>query len=72
MICTKVCSSPQHRRQFRLKAKEAYKDERLPSGKKIALLMAIQDIITRWNYMHAMIERALILCKVCSRLPSDS
>ncbi|KAK0430961.1 hypothetical protein EV421DRAFT_1720930 [Armillaria borealis] len=25
--------------------------------------MAIRDIITRWNYTHAMIERALILRK---------
>lgn len=72
MICTKVCSLPQCQRQFRLKAKEVYKDECLPSGKKIALLMGIWDIITHWNYMHAMIEWALILHKVCSWLLSDS
>jgi hypothetical protein len=28
--------------------------------------MVIQDVVTRWNYTHAMIKRALMLCKVSS------
>ena len=27
--------------------------------------MVIRDVVTRWNYTHAMIKRALMLRKVC-------
>ncbi|KAK0455611.1 uncharacterized protein EV420DRAFT_1272158 [Desarmillaria tabescens] len=63
LIVTKICSSPQRRRKFRMIAKDVYKDQRAPSGHKLAFLMAIRDIITRWNYTHAMIKRALLLQK---------
>ncbi|SJL11862.1 uncharacterized protein ARMOST_15273 [Armillaria ostoyae] len=41
LIVTKICSSPQRRRTFRMIAKDIYKDQRAPSGCKIAVLMAI-------------------------------
>ena len=33
-------------------------------GSKLELLMVIQDVVTCWNYTHAMIKRALMLRKV--------
>jgi hypothetical protein len=30
----------------------------------LADLMVIRDVATRWNYTHAMMERALLLMKV--------
>ena len=33
-------------------------------GSMLELLMVIQDVVTCWNYTHAMIKRALMLHKV--------
>lgn len=33
--------------------------------------MVIRDVVTRWNYTHAMIKRALMLRKVTSWFSSD-
>jgi hypothetical protein len=35
-------------------------------GSKLELLMVIRDVVTHWNYTHAMIKRALMLHKVSS------
>jgi hypothetical protein len=60
----KIVSSPQRRSIFRKISKETYGDKAAPSGKMLADLMVIRDVATRWNYTHAMMERALLLSKV--------
>lgn len=69
-ITKKICSSPQRRKQFRNFAKQAYgsKPAPAPSNKLLCDLMVIRDVVTRWNYTHAMIKRALMLRKVRSWL----
>jgi hypothetical protein len=61
----KIVSSPQRRAGFRKIAKDTYKEKKAPSGKALASLMVVRDVATRWNYTHAMIERAILLSKVC-------
>ncbi|TFY78260.1 hypothetical protein EWM64_g5750 [Hericium alpestre] len=62
-ICKKIISSPQHRAAFRTLAHKYYADEKTEKGTDISKLMPIRDVKTRWNYMHAMIVRALQLKK---------
>ncbi|KAF4611808.1 hypothetical protein D9613_004630 [Agrocybe pediades] len=59
-ITTKIVSSPQRRLQFRKIAKEKYAGKSDPSVARLAELMVIRDIRTRWNYTHAMIRRSLL------------
>ena len=67
-LCTKITSSPQRRFRFRDTARKFHKDERTPDKKsRIAELMVVKDVATRWNYTHAMIKRALILRKPIER-----
>jgi hypothetical protein len=40
-----------------------------PSNKQLCELMVIRDVVTQWNYTHAMIKRALLLRKVSLILP---
>lgn len=61
---TKICSSPQRRKRFRVGAEKAYKEKLAPSGKKLAMLMPIRDVRHRWNYTHAMVDRGHMLRKV--------
>ena len=62
----KICSSPKRCKQFRKFAKDAYgsKPAPAPSNKLLYELMVIRDVVTRWNYTHAMIKRAILLRKV--------
>lgn len=60
-IVTKIVASPQRRRRFRRTAEATYKEEVAATGTLKAKLMVIRDVITRWNYTHAMITRALSL-----------
>lgn len=65
-ITKKICSSPQRRKQFRLLSKQVFGSIRAPhpSNKQLCELMVIRDVVTRWNYTHAMIKRALLLRRV--------
>ncbi|KAF7371616.1 Eukaryotic translation initiation factor 3 [Mycena venus] len=63
IITTKICSSPQRRKRFRTTAERMFPDKLAPSGRKLASLMVVRDVRHRWNYTHAMIERALLLRK---------
>ena len=66
VIMRKICSSPQCRKKFKNFAKQAYglSPAPAPSNKLLANLIVIRDVVTRWNYTHAMIKRALMLRKV--------
>lgn len=64
-IVRKIVSSPQRRTIFQRHAHKYYEGKVLDDGKTdIAGLMPIRDVRTRWNWMHAMIHRAIILRKV--------
>ncbi|KAF8186575.1 hypothetical protein K438DRAFT_1033042 [Mycena galopus ATCC 62051] len=65
LIVTKICSSPQRRRSFKIIAAKMYKDTKAPSGRKLSTLMVIRDVKHRWNFMEAMISRGKLLRKVC-------
>ncbi|KAJ3513785.1 hypothetical protein NLJ89_g2755 [Agrocybe chaxingu] len=54
-IVTKITSSPQRRAKFRKIARAKYGHDRR------AGLMVIKDILTRWNYTHAMIHRGHLI-----------
>ena len=67
-ICTKICSSPQHRSSFRRIAKRVCGGKKAPEAldplKKhgdIGMLMVLRDVVTRWNSTQAMLRRSLIL-----------
>ncbi|KAF7794640.1 hypothetical protein EIP86_005777, partial [Pleurotus ostreatoroseus] len=60
LICTKIASSPQRRSSFRKIVHSAYASSH-PDDVRRRRLMVIRDVVTRWNYTHAMIERALFM-----------
>ena len=64
VIVNKIVSSPQRRQHFKRCAKKQYDGMVTSKGSKLELLMVIRDVVTRWNYTHAMIKRALMLRKV--------
>jgi hypothetical protein len=68
---TKICSSPQRRKRFRDTAARVYNNKVAESGRKLASLMVVRDVRHRWNYTHAMIQRALLLKSVSVRLSAD-
>jgi hypothetical protein len=51
-------------------AEKQYKDQLVLPGRKLATLMVIRDVRHRWNYTHAMIQRARLLREV--RISSQS
>ena len=64
-VVQKIVSSPQRRTIFRRHARKFYQGKELPGTKTdISTLMPIRDVKTRWNWTHAMIQRALILRNV--------
>ncbi|KAF7794099.1 hypothetical protein EIP86_005229, partial [Pleurotus ostreatoroseus] len=56
----KIASSPQRRSSFRKIVHSAYASSHLNDVRR-RRLMVIQDVVTRWNYTHTMIERALFM-----------
>ncbi|KAJ7797051.1 hypothetical protein B0H14DRAFT_2619349 [Mycena olivaceomarginata] len=61
LITTKICSSPQRRRDFRLIAEDRYGDIMHAPGRKLASLMPVRDVKHRWNYTEAIVARARLL-----------
>ena len=61
-IVTKICVSPERRAVFRHIQK--MESERPGESLKGKSLMVIKDVITRWNFTHAMIKRGLLLRRV--------
>jgi hypothetical protein len=57
-ITKKICSSPQRHKQFRQLLKQVFGSIKAPhpSNKQLCELMVIRDVVTRWNYTHAMIK----------------
>ncbi|EKM48650.1 uncharacterized protein PHACADRAFT_108524 [Phanerochaete carnosa HHB-10118-sp] len=60
LICTKIASSPQRRSRFYKIKRKVYKADTAENARR-RRLMVIRDVVTRWNYTHAMIVRALEL-----------
>ena len=63
IIVNKIVVSPQRRQHFKRCARKYYHNNLTPKGVKLETLMVVRDVVTRWNYMHAMIKRALVLQK---------
>ncbi|KAJ7348431.1 hypothetical protein DFH08DRAFT_698294 [Mycena albidolilacea] len=61
LICTKICSSPQRRRAFRLIADEKYGGLLHAPHRRLTSLLPVRDVKHRWNYTEAMITRARLL-----------
>ncbi|TFY61097.1 hypothetical protein EVJ58_g4726 [Rhodofomes roseus] len=71
-IVRKIVSSPQRRTIFRRHAHKFYDGKKTEDGGKcIAELMPIRDVKTRWNWTHAMIQRALIMRKAITAWVMD-
>jgi hypothetical protein len=64
LIVNKIVSSPQRCQHFQRCAEKQYGSGTTSKDVKIATLMPVRDVVTRWNYTHAMIKRALLLKKV--------
>ncbi|GJF00443.1 hypothetical protein PsYK624_167310 [Phanerochaete sordida] len=60
LLCTKITSSPQRRSAFHRVKQRVYKADTAENTRR-RRLMVIRDVVTRWNYTHAMIVRALEL-----------
>ncbi|KAJ7717896.1 hypothetical protein B0H14DRAFT_3901181 [Mycena olivaceomarginata] len=71
LICTKICSSPQRRRAFRLIADEKYGDQMHAPHRRLASLLPVRDVKHRWNYTEAMITRARLLRAALDRWVLD-
>ncbi|KAF7362862.1 Dimer-Tnp-hAT domain-containing protein [Mycena venus] len=67
LTMTKICASPQRRKQFKSTAASIYQDKLHKSGRKVSSLMVICDVKHRWNFTEAMISRALVLRKAIQR-----
>jgi len=70
-LVTKIASSPQRRFRFRETSAKIYKNTIAPNGTRLADLMVVRDVATRWNYTHAMIKRARLLQRAVDRWARD-
>ncbi|KAJ6464225.1 hypothetical protein DFH09DRAFT_1489009, partial [Mycena vulgaris] len=61
LTMTKICASPQRRKQFKVIAASIYKDKLHKSNRKVSSLMVIRDVKHRWNFTEAMISHPPIL-----------
>ncbi|KAM5534208.1 hypothetical protein V8D89_012115 [Ganoderma adspersum] len=59
-IVNKIVSSPQRRAHFQKITRTIYKSSSTDNARR-RNLMVVRDVATRWNYTHAMIERAVFL-----------
>ena len=65
-------SSPQHCARFRKVAQSKYGGKGDAASDRLAGLMVVQDVCTRWNYTQSMIECGLEMRQVNFFLDSNS
>jgi hypothetical protein len=65
-------SSPQRRARFRKVAQSKYGGKDDTASDRLAGLMVVRDVRTRWNYTQSMIERGLEMRQVNFFLDSNS
>ncbi|KAJ7818773.1 hypothetical protein B0H14DRAFT_3876884 [Mycena olivaceomarginata] len=71
LITTKICSSPQGRRAFRLIAEDKYGSTIHALNRRLASLLPVRDVKHRWNDMEAMIAHVRLLRVALDRWALD-